>query len=62
MDEAYAISQTISQYSQGWLELASARYSMGTSRVNTSLLDLKFHSAATTFKITENEDGKFCVL
>lgn len=42
---------------QGWLELASARYSMGTSRVNSSLLDLKFHSAATTLKITENEDG-----
>lgn len=42
---------------QGWLELASARYSMGTSRVNSSLLDLKFHSAATILKITENEDG-----
>ncbi|KEH36339.1 hypothetical protein MTR_3g115650 [Medicago truncatula] len=34
---------------------------MGTSRVNSSLLDLKFHSAATILKITENEDGKFCV-
>lgn len=42
---------------QGWLELASARYSMGTSRVNSSLLDLKFHSAATTLKISENENG-----
>ncbi|GAU22054.1 hypothetical protein TSUD_309580 [Trifolium subterraneum] len=30
---------------------------MGTSRVNTSVLDLKCHSAATTLKITENHDG-----
>ncbi|EYU36575.1 hypothetical protein MIMGU_mgv1a014153mg [Erythranthe guttata] len=28
---------------QGWLELASARYSMGASRVNSSLFDLKSH-------------------
>ncbi|GAU22053.1 hypothetical protein TSUD_309570 [Trifolium subterraneum] len=42
---------------QGWLELASAKHSMGTSRVNTSVLDLKCHSAATTLKITENHDG-----
>ncbi|CAI8600223.1 unnamed protein product [Vicia faba] len=40
---------------QGWLELASARHSMGASRVNSSLLDLKFHPAATTLKITGND-------
>ncbi|KAL2320899.1 hypothetical protein Fmac_029868 [Flemingia macrophylla] len=41
---------------QGWFDLASARHSMGASRVNSSLLDLKFHPAATTLKIT-NSDG-----
>ena len=42
------------------MELASARFSMGAARINSSLLDLKFHSAATTLKITEY-DGKFYV-
>ncbi|WVZ07452.1 hypothetical protein V8G54_020798 [Vigna mungo] len=42
---------------QGWFDLASARHSMGAARINSSLLDLKFHSAATTLKIT-NHDGK----
>ncbi|XP_027355970.1 coiled-coil domain-containing protein 115 isoform X2 [Abrus precatorius] len=41
---------------QGWLDLASARHSMGGSRINSSLLDLKFHSASTTVEIT-NSDG-----
>ncbi|XP_020226836.1 coiled-coil domain-containing protein 115 isoform X2 [Cajanus cajan] len=41
---------------QGWFDLASARHSMGASRINSSLLDLKFHPAATTLKIT-NCDG-----
>ncbi|KAH1258234.1 hypothetical protein GmHk_03G008010 [Glycine max] len=41
---------------QGWFDLASARHSMGASRINSSLLDLKLHSAATTLKIT-NYDG-----
>ncbi|KZV58830.1 coiled-coil domain-containing protein 115 [Dorcoceras hygrometricum] len=36
---------------QGWFELASARHSMGTSRVNSSLFDLKFHRASTTFQV-----------
>ncbi|KAF8406719.1 hypothetical protein HHK36_008811 [Tetracentron sinense] len=31
---------------KGWLELASARHSMGASRVNSALFDLKLHSAA----------------
>ncbi|KAK2446642.1 hypothetical protein P8452_24064 [Trifolium repens] len=50
----HSLSSTLRQ---GWLELASAKHSMGTSRVNTSVLDLKCHSAATTLKITENHDG-----
>ncbi|KAI5660898.1 hypothetical protein M9H77_20221 [Catharanthus roseus] len=36
---------------QGWLELASARHSMGASRINSALFDLKDHSAATTFEV-----------
>ena len=42
---------------QGWMELAGARYSMGASRVNTALLNLQPHSAATTVEITHNKDG-----
>ncbi|KAK4600270.1 hypothetical protein RGQ29_010085 [Quercus rubra] len=38
---------------QGWLELASARHSMGVSRINGTLLDLKPHSAATTLQVSE---------
>ncbi|PIA56878.1 hypothetical protein AQUCO_00700913v1 [Aquilegia coerulea] len=38
---------------QGWLELASARYSMGGSRVTSALFDLKLHPAATTLQVTE---------
>ncbi|KAF7843616.1 coiled-coil domain-containing protein 115 isoform X1 [Senna tora] len=41
---------------EGWLDLASARHSMGGSRINSSLLDLKFHSAATSVKITQSDD------
>ncbi|KAJ9165846.1 hypothetical protein P3X46_020670 [Hevea brasiliensis] len=37
---------------QGWLELVSARHSMGASRVNSSLLDLKVHSASTSLQVT----------
>nr|XP_043617071.1 coiled-coil domain-containing protein 115 isoform X1 [Erigeron canadensis] len=42
---------------QGWLELASARYSMGGSRVNTALLNLKHHSAATTVELNNDNGG-----
>ena len=41
---------------QGWLELATARHSMGTSRINSALLDLKTHSAATTLQVNEARD------
>ncbi|XP_059460685.1 uncharacterized protein LOC132189882 [Corylus avellana] len=40
---------------QGWMELASARHSMGASRINGALLDLKFHSAATSLQVTGDE-------
>lgn len=36
---------------QGWLELASARHSMGTSRVSSAFFDLKDHAAATTLQV-----------
>ncbi|PON90485.1 Coiled-coil domain-containing protein [Trema orientale] len=39
---------------QGWLELASARHSMGASRVNGALLDLKIHSAPTSLRVSED--------
>lgn len=43
---------------QGWFDFASARYSMGASRVNSVLLDLKEHSAVTNLDVTEG-DGKY---
>lgn len=38
---------------QGWLQLAAARHSMGTSRITSALFDLKTHAAATTLQISE---------
>ncbi|KAL5713776.1 hypothetical protein ACHQM5_015823 [Ranunculus cassubicifolius] len=38
---------------QGWIDLASARYSMGTSRVTSALFDLKVHPAATTLQVSQ---------
>ncbi|KAJ8774258.1 hypothetical protein K2173_009689 [Erythroxylum novogranatense] len=40
---------------QGWLDLASARHSMGTSRVNSVLLDLTSHSASTSFCVSQDQ-------
>lgn len=40
---------------QGWMELASARHSMGASRINGALLDMKLHSAATSLQVNEHE-------
>ncbi|KAJ3688902.1 hypothetical protein LUZ61_018066 [Rhynchospora tenuis] len=38
---------------EGWFDLASARQSMGHTRVSSKLFDHKVHSASTTVKITE---------
>ncbi|KAL2499216.1 hypothetical protein Adt_24766 [Abeliophyllum distichum] len=38
---------------QGWLELASARHSMGASRINSTLFDLKLHPASTTLQVND---------
>uniref|UniRef100_A0A0D3BLX3 tRNA synthetases class I catalytic domain-containing protein n=1 Tax=Brassica oleracea var. oleracea TaxID=109376 RepID=A0A0D3BLX3_BRAOL len=40
----------------GWFDLASARHSMGTLRINSTLLDLKDHSAASTLQVTDQEE------
>uniref|UniRef100_A0A5B7BCK6 Vacuolar ATPase assembly protein VMA22 n=1 Tax=Davidia involucrata TaxID=16924 RepID=A0A5B7BCK6_DAVIN len=40
---------------QGWLELASARHSMGASRINSTLFDLKHHAASTSLQVTQND-------
>ncbi|KAK1393487.1 coiled-coil domain-containing protein 115-like [Heracleum sosnowskyi] len=40
---------------QGWLELASARQSMGFSRVSSALFDLKYHRAATLMEVDHND-------
>ncbi|KAF3335664.1 coiled-coil domain-containing protein 115 [Carex littledalei] len=38
---------------QGWFDLASARQSMGHTRISSKLFDHKAHSASTTVKVTE---------
>ncbi|KAL2522080.1 coiled-coil domain-containing protein [Forsythia ovata] len=42
---------------QGWLELASARHSMGASRINSTLFDHKLHPASTTLQVNEQSAG-----
>uniref|UniRef100_A0A804ISY8 Vacuolar ATPase assembly protein VMA22 n=1 Tax=Musa acuminata subsp. malaccensis TaxID=214687 RepID=A0A804ISY8_MUSAM len=49
-----ALSSTLRQ---GWFELASARHSMGSSRISSVLLDQKVQSAATTFQVRKSIDG-----
>ncbi|KAL0651709.1 hypothetical protein Bca4012_094400 [Brassica carinata] len=44
-----------SKLREGWFDLASARHSMGTLRINTTLLDLKDHSASSTLQVTDQE-------
>ncbi|KAL8143918.1 hypothetical protein V2J09_016950 [Rumex salicifolius] len=45
-----------SKLGQGWLQLASARHSMGASRINSALLNLKPHNAPTKLQVTQNQD------
>ncbi|KAG5542744.1 hypothetical protein RHGRI_015756 [Rhododendron griersonianum] len=40
---------------QGYLELASARQSMGASRINSALFDLKYHCAATSLQVMQED-------
>ncbi|PKA65129.1 hypothetical protein AXF42_Ash013250 [Apostasia shenzhenica] len=58
MDDYLTLLDSLSStLRQGWLELASARQSMGSSRVSSALLDLKAHSAETTLQLSELADG-----
>ncbi|KAG1362477.1 coiled-coil domain-containing protein [Cocos nucifera] len=41
---------------RGWLELAGARHSMGSSRISGALLSHRVQSAATTMQVTEPND------
>lgn len=41
---------------QGWLQLASARHSMGESRVSSAVLDLKSHPASTFLEVTQQSN------
>ncbi|KAH9626954.1 hypothetical protein KSS87_005723 [Heliosperma pusillum] len=55
----FLIHSLSSTLRQGWFDLASARYSMGASRVNSALLDLKEHHAATHLEVATDEDPHF---
>ncbi|MBA0819594.1 hypothetical protein Gohar_028064 [Gossypium harknessii] len=56
MDAYLTLSHSLSStLRRGWLELASARHSMGASRVNTVLLDHTSHPAATSLLVTQDE-------
>lgn len=46
-----------SDLQKGWLDLASARLSMGTSRISSVLFDLKEKPAATMIQISESDKG-----
>ncbi|CAL5068827.1 unnamed protein product [Urochloa decumbens] len=43
---------------QGWLDLASARHSMGSSRVSSTLFDHKEQSAATKLQVVDHSGLK----
>ncbi|WVZ86355.1 hypothetical protein U9M48_033151 [Paspalum notatum var. saurae] len=43
---------------QGWLDLASARHSMGPSRVSSTVFDHKEQSAATKLQVVDHADLK----
>uniref|UniRef100_A0A0E0KSN1 Vacuolar ATPase assembly protein VMA22 n=1 Tax=Oryza punctata TaxID=4537 RepID=A0A0E0KSN1_ORYPU len=42
----------------GWLDLASARHSMGTSRVSSTLFDHKEQSAASKLQVVDSADSQ----
>ncbi|KAG9448724.1 hypothetical protein H6P81_008689 [Aristolochia fimbriata] len=54
MDEYLILFDSLSSsLRQGWLDLASARHSMGSSRITSVLIDLKVHPAASTVQVRE---------
>ncbi|GMJ10555.1 hypothetical protein like AT1G20770 [Hibiscus trionum] len=52
----HSLSSTLRQ---GWLDLASARHSMGAYRLNTALLDHTSHPAATSLLVDEGKEPHF---
>ncbi|KAJ1694820.1 hypothetical protein LUZ63_011518 [Rhynchospora breviuscula] len=47
------VNSLSSSLREGWFDLASARQSMGHTRISSKLFDHKVHSASTTINITE---------
>uniref|UniRef100_A0A7I4F840 Vacuolar ATPase assembly protein VMA22 n=1 Tax=Physcomitrium patens TaxID=3218 RepID=A0A7I4F840_PHYPA len=43
--------------SQGWMDMAKARYSMGLSRISQPLFSLKPHSASARILVSFTDDG-----
>lgn len=55
MDTYLALYECLSStLRQGWFDLASARYSMGTARISSALFDLKEHQADSTVQVNES--------
>ncbi|KAE8704239.1 ARM repeat superfamily protein [Hibiscus syriacus] len=60
MDAYLTLTHSLSStLRQGWFELASARHSMGTYRVNTFLLDHTSHPTATSLFVDEGKEPHF---
>ncbi|XP_019054973.1 PREDICTED: uncharacterized protein LOC104607252 isoform X5 [Nelumbo nucifera] len=57
LDPLWAAGPGLEWTGMGWIDLASARHSMGLSRVTSALFDLKSHSAATTLHVSQ-QDGE----
>ncbi|CAH8357261.1 unnamed protein product [Eruca vesicaria subsp. sativa] len=56
LDEYLTLMDSLnSKLREGWFDLASARHSMGTLRISSTLLDLKDHSASSTLQVTDQE-------
>ncbi|KAJ0247725.1 hypothetical protein HA466_0161480 [Hirschfeldia incana] len=56
LDEYLTLMDSLSsKLREGWFDLASARHSMGTLRITSTLLDLKDHSAASTLQVSDQE-------
>ncbi|XP_019054970.1 PREDICTED: uncharacterized protein LOC104607252 isoform X2 [Nelumbo nucifera] len=55
LDPLWAAGPGLEWTGMGWIDLASARHSMGLSRVTSALFDLKSHSAATTLHVSQQD-------
>ncbi|CAN6445619.1 unnamed protein product [Victoria cruziana] len=58
LDDYLTLSDSLSSsLRQGWLDLASARHSMGASRVSSAVFDLKMHPAAAALHVKLDDDS-----